>query len=531
MRAPPLTLQVRQASKAYDGVPALSEAGLDLFGGEVHGLVGENGAGKSTLIKLLAGLERPDAMSTRLQGRAVAITDSAAAYRLGLRFIHQELNIVPALSVAENLFINNPLPRWAGAFVDWRALHHAAGDALEQLGIGHINLRGPAARLSTGDAMLVKIASAFIGAPRQKRPLIYVMDEPTAALNNAEVALLFDVIARLRERGHALLYVTHRLHELFQIAQRVTVMRDGRVINSHAIAETSPDELISEMTGREVSAAEKRADACERAGPSGADAAPRQSAPGLLEVRDISTDAIVDADFALAAGEVVGVAGLAGSGRSELLHALFGIDRLTQGSIRLQGETLRGLSPTLAWARGIAFLPEERRSQGLVLGQRISHNISLPHLDRLSFLRAFTRPRQEAARSEELGAVVQLRATGVQQRVRQLSGGNQQKVMFARSILARPRLILLDEPTRGVDVGAKFDIYRLIRQLAADGAGILLVSSEFDELIALCQRILIMREGRVTGAVPAAGLSESRLLSLMFADVPASPGPMAQAAL
>ncbi len=505
MSAAALSLEVRHASKAYGGVQALVDAGLDLVGGEVHGLIGENGAGKSTLIKLLAGLEAPDRMTARLNGSVIEIGDSAAAYRLGLRFIHQELNIVPALSVAENLFINNPLPRFGGIFIDWRALYRRAGQALHSLGIRHINPRRRASSLSAGDAMLVKIASAFIGEGDSGEPRIMIMDEPTAALNSAEVALLFDVIDRLRARGDALLYVTHRLDELFRIAQRVTVMRDGRIINSRAIAETSTSELITEMTGRSV--ADRRA---------GASVSSDEAAPRLI-VRGLRTDAVAQASFSLASGEILGIAGLVGSGRTELLHALLGIAPLLAGSIELDGRTLPSLSPARAWQLGIAYVPEERRSQGLFLGDRVSQNITVPHLDRLSRLKMFLKRGEADALSRRLGEAVRLKSAGIGQRARQLSGGNQQKLLFARAILAQPRLILLDEPTRGVDVGAKYDIYRLIRRLAADGASILMVSSELDELIALCDRILLMRKGRAAEDLPAAGLTENELLERCYA--------------
>ena len=508
---PPLHLQVRGASKAYAGLPALVDADLDLRGGEVMGLVGENGAGKSTLIKLLAALESADSLRLRLDGAPVSIPDSAAARRLGLRFIHQELNIVPALSVAENLYLNNPLPRLAGIFVHRGVMLRGAREALQQLGIAHIDLRQRAALLSPGDAMLVKIASAFIGADSDSQPLIYIMDEPTAALNQAEVERLFAVIERLRERGCALLVVTHRLQELFRIAQRVTVMRDGRVVAEHAINETSAAALIREMTGDSVghvaSAANETPIALDSDRP-------------LLDVRDLQSDNLKQASFALHAGEIVGVAGLAGSGRTQLLQALMGIDPPHSGSAQLAGEPLTGHAPADCWARGIAYLPEERRSQGLLLGSRVSHNMTLPHLGRFRRWRAFINRRAEDQRSRELSRAVQLRSTGIGQRLRQLSGGNQQKVMFARAILAQPRLVLLDEPTRGVDVGAKRDIYRLIRELAAQGAGILLVSSELDELLALCGRILIMREGRLIGEAASRDLDEGALLSMMFADAP-----------
>ncbi len=500
-------LQIRRASKAYAGSPALIDAALDLRGGEALGLVGENGAGKSTLIKLLAGIETPDSLELRLNGARVSIADSAAARRLGLRFIHQELAIVPALNVAENLFLNNPLPRFGGLFVNRAALYRLAREAMRRLGIEHIDLRQRASLLSPGDAMLVKIASAFIGADEQQ-PLIYIMDEPTAALNQAEADQLFAVIERLRARGCALLVVTHRLHELFRIAQRVTVMRDGKVVNTHPIAETSTDELIHEMTG--LSAPHPPAAALS-------EGAPTADRP-LLRVRDLQTDALHHASFQLRAGEIVGVAGLAGAGRSQLLQALMGIDKLRAGTIELGGAALRNPVPAMCWARGIAYLPEERRSQGLLLGGRISHNMTLPHLGRFRRYLALIDRGAEDRRSQQLSRSVQLRATGIQQRLRELSGGNQQKVLFARAILAKPRLVLLDEPTRGVDVGAKRDIYQLIRELAAGGAGILLVSSELDELLALCGRILIMRERRLVDEAPTADLDERALLSLMFAE-------------
>ncbi|MCY4147169.1 MAG: sugar ABC transporter ATP-binding protein [Chloroflexi bacterium] len=500
-------MQIRRASKAYAGTPALVDAALDLHGGEALGLVGENGAGKSTLIKLLAGLEAPDSLDVCLNGARVTIPDSAAARRLGLRFIHQELAIVPALNVAENLFVNNPLPRIGGAFVHRAALYRLARAAMRRLGIDHIDLRQRASLLSPGDAMLVNIASAFIGADDHQQPLIYIMDEPTAALNQAEAERLYAVIDRLRARGCALLVVTHRLHELFRIAQRVTVMRDGRVVNTRQIATTSAAELIHEMTGLSAACLPAAAEVSSEP----ADVPPR------LRVRHLQTDSLFAASFDLRAGEIVGVAGLAGAGRSQLLQALMGIDKLQAGRIELDGEAFRNPAPAESWKRGIAYLPEERRSQGLLLGERISHNMTLPHLDRFRRWLALINRGAEDRRSQQLSRSVQLRATGIGQRLRELSGGNQQKVMFARAILAKPRLVLLDEPTRGVDVGAKRDIYRLISELAADGAGILLVSSELDELLALCASILIMREGRLVGEAATADLDERALLSLMFA--------------
>lgn len=506
-QASPLHLQIRYASKSYNGIPALINAELDLIGGEALGLIGENGAGKSTFIKLLAGLEIPDTMNIRHNGFPVSIMDSSTAYRFGFRFIHQELNIVPALTVAENMFINNPLPRIAGLFVNWSQVFRKAEKALQQLGITHIDVSKRASALSSGDAMLVKIASAFIEDDSYKgeseKHLIYVMDEPTSSLNNAEVELLFEVIVRLRQRGHAVLYVTHRLDELFRIAQRVTVMRDGQVINTHQIEDTTANELIQEMTGRKVTQVFP----------------PRESdisSNVRLDVNNLQTDSVTLATFEIFGGEIVGVAGLNGSGRSELLYALFGIDPIEDGSFALDNEVLHKLSPTTSWQSGIAYVPEERRSQGLFLGDQVSHNMTVPHLDRLSLLNSFLNQSKENSISRQLSHAVRLKGTGIRQRVRQLSGGNQQKILFARSIVETPRLVLLDEPTRGVDVGAKYDIYQLIRELSAQNTSILMVSSDLSELIGLCDRILIMRHGRIVDDIDSNGLTENQLLSLCY---------------
>lgn len=500
----PLHLTVRHASKAYHGVPALIDARLDLIGGEVLGLIGENGAGKSTFIKLLAGLVTPDSIEITLNDQSVTISDSSAAYRLGFRFIHQELNIVPALSVAENIFINNPYPRKWGVFVDWKRLYQQAEAVLTQLGITHINVQKHASSLSSGDAMLIKIASAFIGdTDDHQQQLIYVMDEPTSALNSAEVTLLFDVIARLRGRGYAVLYVTHRLDELFQIAQRVTVMRDGQVIATHPIDQTSTNELIQEMTGREVTEVFPARDSVV-------------SDTVRLHVENLKTDTVHNATFEICGGEIVGIAGLNGAGRSELLYALFGLDAIERGTVLLDDMMLNGLSPTLAWKHGIAYVPEERRAQGLILGEQVRNNITLSHLDVLSLLKTILNQPRENQVSRELSQAVQLKSTGIRQRVKQLSGGNQQKVVFARAIVESPRLVLLDEPTRGVDVGAKYDIYQLIRQLSAQKTSILMVSSDLNELIGLCDRILIMRQRMVVDSVAADGLTPNQLLSLCY---------------
>lgn len=501
----PTLLSIRHASKSYNGVPALIDADLDLHPGEVHALMGENGAGKSTLIKLLAGVVAPDQMTVEINGQPARISSPASAFGHGLRFIHQELQVIPQVSVAENIFLGQPYPSWFGVSVRWRQLHALAAQALSKLGIDHIDPRAKMARLSPGDQMLVNITRAFVG-DETSAALVYVMDEPTAALTGAEITQLFRVIGRLRERGCAVLYVSHRMDEIFQIADRVTVMRDGRVVDTCPIVSVTPADLILMMTGR----------ALEQVYP------PRSAPPServLLDVRGVRTQHIRDVSFRLHVGEIVGIAGLNGAGRTELLRALMGIDRLLAGEIALEGQTLRRHSPTRAWSAQIAYVPEERRSQGLVLSRSIADNVTLPQLKHLSHFGAVLAHNRERQTSHQLGEAVRLRARGVTQTTRELSGGNQQKVVFARALARSPRVLLLDEPTRGVDIGAKADIYGIIREMSARGIGILLASSDLPELLGMTDRILVMRAGKLADTLPTAGLTQDSLLTCCYGEL------------
>ncbi|MEO8608367.1 MAG: sugar ABC transporter ATP-binding protein [Chloroflexota bacterium] len=504
----PSLLTVISANKTYSGIPALIDASLDLRAGEVHALMGENGAGKSTLIKILAGVLQPDSIQINRGARSVVIRHAHDAFDLGLRFIHQELNIVPHLSVAENIFLSQPYPTRAGVFVNWKALNERARSVLAHLGVSHISPNRQMARLSPGDQMLVSIARAFMGneAGGESPASVYVMDEPTASLSGQETAMLFNVIDGLRGRGCAVLYVSHRLDEIFKIADWVTVMRDGRVVDSKPIHNVTPADLIRMMTGR----------ALEQVYPI------RETPYGeriLLDVRDLASDFIREVTFQLKEGEILGIAGLNGAGRTEVLRALMGADRLRAGQATLDGQSLGHLSATAAWNKGIAFLPEERRSQGLVMSRSISNNVTLPQLRYFSRGALFLDHNRERQTALSMGESVRLKSNGPAQTVRQLSGGNQQKVVFAKALARPPRLLLLDEPTRGVDVGAKADIYALIRQISAKGAGIIMVSSDLPELIGLTDRILIMRGGSLVDMVPTAGLTEEKLLALCYGEI------------
>lgn len=494
-------IELRNVAKAYGGTPALVGADLVVAPGEIHALMGENGAGKSTLIKILAGVVAPDTATIRMDDQLVAIDSPRAAHRLGLRFIHQELNIVPTLSVAENILIGRPYPRRLGLFVDWPRLHAIAREALKTLGITHIDTRARLATLPLGDQMLVRISSAFLSDPDAPARL-YVMDEPTAALTREESERLFAVLHEIRRSGNSVLYVSHRLDEVMALCDRATVLRDGRSIDSGELKNITHDDLVAMMIGRKVTEAYPPALA-----------APRPEV--ALKLTGFSGPGIRPLTLELRAGEILGLAGLSGMGQSELLRLLVG-DSAARGQMQLGGRPFRPHTPGAAWRGGIAYVPRERRSEGLVTSRPIFENITLPGLARNSLFRTLLTPGREKARATELGATVRLKAKSVAQRVRELSGGNQQKVVFAKALDGTPQLLLLDEPTRGVDIGAKFDIYQVIREMTARGMAVILVSSDLPELLGMADRIAIIRSGEVTDIVPGAGLTEQALLNLCY---------------
>ncbi len=466
-------LSLTNVTKAYAGIPALRGVDLSIAPGEIHALMGENGAGKSTLIKILAGVVAPDTAAIAIDDRPVNIDSPAAARRHGLRFIHQELSVVPALSVAENIMLGRIYPRRAGVLVDWRQLNRLAREALETLGITHIDPRERMARLSLGDRMLVKISSAFL-ADAGNPARLYVMDEPTAALTRDESERLFKVLRGIKAAGNSVLYVSHRIDEVMALCDRATVLRDGRPIDSGLLSGITHDDLVALMIGRKVG-----------------DAYPAPSVAPSAEI------AYERPGLALHKGEIVGIAGLSGMGQTELLRKIFG-------------------DPGRAWKAGIAYVPKERRSEGLVTSRPIYQNITLPHLQAQSLGGTWLTPRRERQFAQKLGEDVKLRAAGPRQLVLELSGGNQQKVVFAKALGGTPKLLLLDEPTRGVDVGAKFDIYTIIRDMTAQGMAVLLVSSDLPELLGMADRIAVLRDGAITADVPAKGLSEEALLSLCY---------------
>ncbi len=487
-----MTLTLDQISRSYGPVQALRGVSLSLRPGQVHALMGENGAGKSTLIRILAGLEQPDTGRMVIDGHAVAFPRPEVARAHGLRFLHQEMQVVPGLSVAENMHLHLPFPRRLG-LVDWRRLRATARTALARLGLDHIDPAAPMVRLALGDRMLVRIAATLIGADR---PWLYVMDEPTAALTAAESERLFAVIRDLRAQGAGILYVSHRMAEVMDLSDQITVLRDGALAGSTARAGTTEAALIHAMTGRDLSDLfpPRR---------------PRPEAPPVLRVQDLSAGPLRNISFDVAPGEILGLAGLAGSGRGALLRALVGaIPR--QGHAALGGDALPA-TPSAAWAAGVAYVPRERRDEGLMMRRPIVENAALPHLAGLMQHR-----KAERAMLAAKGAEVRLKAAGPQVAPLTLSGGNQQKVLFARAVAGNPRLLLLDEPTRGVDVGARFDLYRVIRDLADKGVAVIVASSDLPEIIGLADRIAVLQDGRLGALVANDGLTEADVLTLCY---------------
>ncbi|MGB8852747.1 MAG: sugar ABC transporter ATP-binding protein [Pirellulales bacterium] len=470
-------LSMHGIAKAYPGVQALRGVDLTLHGGEVLALVGENGAGKSTLMKVLGGAEQPDAGSIHLDGRPVTFRGPQDARAAGIAVIHQEFTLVPGLTAVENIFLGQE--RCRGGFVDRASERARAADIFRLLGVT-IDLDVPCGRLTTAQQQLVEIAKALAFDPR-----IIVLDEPTAALTAAEADRLFGIVRDLVARGIAAVFIGHRLEEIFALAHRVTVLRDGRHVGDATVGEIDRDGLISLMVGREL-----------------ADEYPRRDVslgPPRLEVRGLRRgQAVRDVSFTVRRGEIVALTGLVGAGRTETVRLVFGADRRDAGEILLDGRPLAVRSPRDAIAAGIGMLTEDRKREGLVLGRSVRENFALPILGRLSRAGLLD---LAAERERFAGAVHRLRIKTAHQDVpaRDLSGGNQQKVVLAKWLARDCDVLIFDEPTRGIDVGARHEIYLLMNECVAAGTSILMISSDLPEVLGMADRILVMHDGRITG--------------------------------
>jgi len=494
-------LEMRGVRKAFPGVVALDGVDLTLDAGDVHMLLGENGAGKSTLMKILSGAYRMDAGEIRINGRPVDISGPRDALALGIRVIYQELNLVPQLSVAENIFLGAAPTRWGGV-VDWRTLYENTSRLLADLEMT-LDARTPVVRLGLAQRQMVEIAKA-LAAPASAAALagaavsILVMDEPTSSLTSREVAQLFSLIERLASRGVSVVYITHRLDEVFRIGRRITVLRDGRHIATRPIAGVSVPELVRLMANRDLTEHFPKVTASR--------------GPELLRVERVGRrGALSDISFSLHAGEVVGIAGLLGAGRTELARVLAGADGYDEGRVTVDGREVRFRGPEDAIAHGIGLLPEDRKAQGLVAGLTVARNIALPHGRRLSRFGVLPR-RCEVAMAKPIGEELRVKATATQE-VRLLSGGNQQKVVLGKWLAGDVRIFIFDEPTRGVDVGSKVEIYNLMNRLTARGAGIIMISSELPELLGMSDRILVMHRGRIHAEIDRADATEERVLT------------------
>jgi ribose transport system ATP-binding protein len=492
-------LEMRGIVKRFPGVLALGGVDLDVRAGEVHCLLGQNGAGKSTLIKVLSASYQPDEGEILWEGQPVALPTPQSAMKLGISTIYQELDLVPGLSVAENIFLGHELSR---AGLSQRGdTNRAATELLGRLGHSEIPATREVGRLSPAAQQVVSMARALSQNTR-----LLILDEPSAVLDQGEVDNLFRVIRDLTAQGVAVVYISHRLEEIRQIGDRITVLKDGSTVSTGLDARATPtSELISLMTGRSI----------EYVFPQRPEQARTFTEP-VLEVRALSLPGVFsDIDLTVHAGEIVGLAGLVGAGRSEIIETLYGARRASGGTVRVAGQDLRRGSVSSAVAAGVGLAPEERKSQGLLLDQAVYRNITVSSLRRFSRLGMLDRGA-ERRQAEVLTSSLDVRPKGVDRMVRLLSGGNQQKVVLARWLLRECRVLLLDEPTRGVDVGARSEIYTLIRTLADSGVAVVVVSSEVEEVLGLSDRVLVVREGHIVHEGPATDIDEARVLDLVM---------------
>ncbi|ACP25501.1 putative ribose transport system, substrate-binding protein [Sinorhizobium fredii NGR234] len=493
-------LELHDIRKRFGGTVALAGVTLSVAPGEVHGLIGENGAGKSTLIKVLCGIVKPDSGAITLAGDAYAPHTPRDAKARGLQVVHQEFNLLPFLSVAENIFIEH-LPRNALGVVKRRDMHTRVRAALDAIGLKDIDVRWPVERLGIAHRQLVEVARALMTESR-----VLILDEPTATLTSRETERLFAIIDDLRRRGVSIIFVSHHLDEVFRLCDRVTVLRNGETVTSRRIGETTQDELVRAMVGQQLQ---------KEMTHSTASSARSDTVLSLVNFRHAQSPHVDGISFDLHKGEILGIAGLVGSGRTELLRAIFAAEPPLSGTLMRDGKPVALRSPRDAIRAGIGFVTEDRKEEGLILSMPIAANVTMASLSDVS-RGGLLDQRAENALTEKLGADLKLKYGGPGKNAATLSGGNQQKVVLAKWLARKPEILLLDEPTRGVDVGAKAEIYALIRRLAERGLALLVVSSELPELMTLCDRIMVMSQHRIVGSLPRAEFSEEKILTYAY---------------
>lgn len=487
-----MRLQLTGISKYFPGVKALNGINFDLLPGEVHALCGENGAGKSTLMNILTGNLHADAGELFLNGQPTHITDPSDAAKKGIAIVYQQLSLIDNLSVAENIFANTQ-PRNKWGIIQYGILYEKTKQLLQSLHMSYITPDKPVEDLSPGEKQMVEIAKALA-----KNPDILILDEPTASITDRETQTLFGIIKKLKEAGKSVIYISHRLAEIFQVADRVTVLKDGQYQGTNSIKDLNTDKLIRLMVGREVLNEPVASAATEKE---------------LLRVTDLSGKGFSNISFTIHSGEIVGLAGLIGAGRTEIAQTLFGYLPGSSGKVLLEGRQISFKHPAEAISAGIGYVPEERKSQGLFLSKTVADNITVINLKAAGNRRWYNEAKALSI-AKKYKDKLKIGTPDVQQEVINLSGGNQQKVVLAKWLLTDPKLLIVDEPTHGIDVGAKAEIYQLLRQLAALGKGILLISSELLELLALADRIIVIREGKIAGTLKVANTSEEEILAL-----------------
>ena len=485
-------LELKRISKSFSGVEVLHEVSFSLRPGEVHALLGENGAGKSTLVKVVTGVHQPDSGEIYLNGVPVHFGDTRESRQAGIAAIYQELSLFPDLDVAENIFVGRQ-PTTLGGRIDWRKLYAEAEKLLSSLGV-HLELKQKARNLSIAQQQMVEIARAFSIDAR-----ILIMDEPTSSLTLNEVDDLFRLVRRLRDEGTAIIFISHRLEELFELANRVTVLRDGAYVDTRQMKDVKRDDLIRMMVGRTISNLFPKQEV--------------QAGEVVLKVEHLSrAGAFRDVSFELRRGEILGVAGLVGAGRTNVARAIFGVEPPTSGRIQIDGQEVAITSSQQAIRLGLAYVPEDRQLHGLIQAMTITSNISLPMLFKYA-QHGWLQGKTERKAAYDAALQMEVRANNIWQLARELSGGNQQKIVLSKWLSTNPRILILDEPTRGIDVGTKAAVHALMSKLAVEGMAILMISSELPEILGMSDRVIVMREGHITGHFSRAEATQEKILS------------------